>query len=148
MIERQNSAFLELSDKQFKQYFSATLDSIEKKTGVKAKNVYEITHLHQYYIDSSKTIIQGQKISDSTYKVIHQTDCYGFSGYWSDRTKSLHMDSTYFTNDTHVFLYGNRKKILGLRVGKRDFYIDQINSCNMQTKTIHAKINKNPYNKK
>jgi hypothetical protein len=126
---------LELSLKEFRSSMSGKIDSILKVAEIAAKQVKTVTEIHNYYIDSSRTVIQPAPViskSDTTYPFVDQKGCIGVEGILMSKKNvpSLILTKKIYSGDIALIGYWQRPhKFWFIHYGKKENIIQAFPEC-------------------
>jgi len=137
-----------LTKEEFKEYYSHLvkyLSDIDK--GVKdAKQINNVTHISNYYVDSSNVYYNAAVIdtNPNIYNISYHDTCWGFDGIFNKLNNRVTIFDKQFSNELYLFEYWKRDNLFGLKLfpkwGKKVEYRKAWTSCNGDTVTIN-KIN-------
>jgi len=105
------------------------IDSLLKVVNIKPKQVTQITNITNTYIDSSKTITNLTEKNDSTFLFSYKDNCFSLQGSVNPIRKTLSFTEKTFNNETSIMDYWVRKKFLGLKIGRKEYFRKSINKC-------------------
>ena len=120
---------------EFKQYYAELLDSIKANidSKIKAKNIQNITHVHNHYIDSSKTFYQSAELANGVFDISHIGKCWGFNGEFNLNDTTVHISEKWFENDLHIVDYWLRRNLFGAKIfpkwGRKEFFRETMSNC-------------------
>lgn len=138
-----NNKELLLTKKEFKEYYKSDFDSLKLAIrGLRVKNITNITKIKNNYIDSTKNVYNSNVISNGVFDISYKDKCFGFKGYFSTLDTSITLLDKYFNNNNTIVNYWQRKKILGLKIGKKLYYQKIISDCNDSIKIERINIKK------
>jgi hypothetical protein len=135
LMENRDNYQLELSLKEFKSTMSKKIDSILKVAEIASKQVKTVTEIHNYYIDSSKTVIQPAPViskTDTTYPFTDTKGCIGIEGYLMSKKNipSLTITKKTYSGDIALIGYWQRPhKIWFIKYGKKENTIQAFPEC-------------------
>jgi len=97
---------IDLTLKEFKKSIDSKTDSILKLTGIKPKNLTQITNYNTYYTDTTiSVILPFFEQKTGTYPFIDKMGCFEFSGFINmvDTIPELNVtDRKFFSNFTDI----------------------------------------------
>jgi len=135
-----------LTKNEFKEIYANKLDTLEKYIkNLKVGKIQNITTIHNYYIDSSKTIYTAKEINDSIYDISYSDKCFGFNGLFNLYNKRITLLNKNFTNTFDIVDYYQNKRLFGIKFLprwslKKVYYRKVVSSCKNDSVTI-KKIN-------
>jgi hypothetical protein len=135
LSENSRTIQLELSLKEFKASISRKIDSILKVAEIASKQVKTITEIHNYYIDSSKTVIQPAPViskNDTIYPFSDMKGCIGIEGFLMSKKNipSLTLTKRVYSGDIALIGYWQRPhRFWFIKYGKKENTIQAFPEC-------------------
>jgi len=108
-----------LTKDEFKEhyyYLLKHLSDIEKD--IKAKQIRNVTHVSNYYVDSSKTsyITNSLDTNLNMYNISYYDTCWGFQGYFNKLDNKVSIYKKHFSNELYIYEYWKRKNLFGWNI--------------------------------
>lgn len=134
---------------QFEDYKGSLLDSIRKYVdkSIKAKNINNVTHVYEYYIDSSTTIYNAPKIGEDLFDISYVDNCWGFDGNINLKDTSVSLTNKWFENDIDIVVYwqrprwfGSKSRLMPRWLMPKQTFIETIDKCKSEKKVVRTNI--------
>lgn len=135
-----------LTKDEFNRYYSNLLDSINLKINKKllAKNIQNITHVHNYYIDSSTVVYHSTELTKGLFEISYSDNCCGFNGAFNLSDTTVNIYKKWFNNDLHIIDYWQRQPLFGVKIlpnwGKKAFFRETMSNCNKDSVVVEKII--------
>jgi hypothetical protein len=125
---------LELTQKQYMASMDSRVDSILDELKTNPRHVVEQTTINNNYYDTTTTVItpKPEGSGDSLrYPFEVKEKCISLKGYMivKDDVPTLVLQERGFTNTIDIFVVWERKKILGLKIGKKEYSTKASSEC-------------------
>lgn len=135
---------LNLTKEEFFNFKKDLIKEISDSLKIKGKQISNVTNVYNSYIDSSKTIHETNQLSDSTYRITVDENCFSFSGIHNIYTKQFKLDYKRFDDTIRIIDYWSRDRIFKSswlpKWGKKHYYRDSYSKCGSSIKTEEITI--------
>lgn len=117
---------------EFRKHMDQKTDSILEVAKIKPRWVREVTEIHHHYFNKDTTIVE-MKYDPLTgvYPFLDEKECFTFGGYiemLQDKPQ-LSVTERKYDDDVNVVVYERRKRFLGLRIGRKETFMEVQSKC-------------------
>lgn len=119
------------TEKEFKQMYKDSLKTVLLALKIKPKTVTKVVTNYIYVHDTINKEVFVSVIGKNRWLVSDTGKCFTWSGIATLKNDSLNVVRTEYVSEnkiTDVF-HGVRKKILGLRIGRKEITQTRVNEC-------------------
>lgn len=129
---------VKLDIEEFRKLLDPLLDSLEQITGIKTKQVTNVTKVYNTYNDTNLTIYHAPTIAPGLYNISYTDSCWGFVGTFSTTDSTTAISRKYYNDLIIKYGFTQRDRLWNKkwapRWGHKRAYVGAASRCNASVK--------------